>query len=148
MEVRSCPPYFFGQVMPIQPRAPSFKLNCRSNPDQLSARCSGVRFGMVSARNWRTSRRSCSHSGGRVNGGIFKFSIEYLLSIMCEYVLEALSCGEGDYSPPRGRGRRRGKPNPRRQKTSISKTKGRHVNTAPAPMLLKNFWFDQIERRL
>src|ERR1700738_2453214 len=63
---RPCPPYFLGQVMPIQPRSPT---RLEKPGTSLSWPCglcgSKVPRATSSARKARTSLRSLSHSGGR-----------------------------------------------------------------------------------
>ena len=60
---RSCPPYFLGQVIPIQPFSPNRRLKLRSNP---SPSCGlNVPFSISELRNSRTSERNLLASEGR-----------------------------------------------------------------------------------
>src|SRR6185312_17056490 len=61
MAERSCPPYFFGQVIPSQPRCPSLRENSGSTPEsQVSTRVANVPAASSAARNSRTSARTRS----------------------------------------------------------------------------------------
>src|SRR6516165_3607844 len=60
---RSCPPYFLGQVMPIQPLAPTLRLNSREN-DPLPSPGTKVPASASWCRNARTSCRNSLASGG------------------------------------------------------------------------------------
>src|SRR3979411_1962225 len=63
---RSCPPYFFGQVMPSQPRSPTRRENSGASLSSRWGLCgSKVPAAISSARKARTCLRSTSHSGGR-----------------------------------------------------------------------------------
>src|SRR6478672_6361683 len=69
-KLRSRPPYFLGQVMPIQPLAPTLRLNSSLKapsmpPPMLALR---VPASISFARKARTSLRSATHSGGRRTG--------------------------------------------------------------------------------
>src|SRR3979411_1151541 len=64
--VRSWPPYFFGQVMPSQPRSPTRRENSGASLSSRWGLCgSKVPAAISSARKARTCLRSTSHSGGR-----------------------------------------------------------------------------------
>src|SRR5215468_3469148 len=66
--LRSPPPYFLGQVMPIQPRAPMARLNAG---EWLVAKSpAGAQWppARASAKNARTSFRSASQAGGKFTG--------------------------------------------------------------------------------
>src|ERR1019366_7131667 len=68
-KLRSWPPYFFGQVMPIQPRSPTRLLKPGTSLSPPCGLCgSKVPAAISSARKARTSLRSFSHSGGRRMG--------------------------------------------------------------------------------
>src|SRR4029077_5495518 len=63
---RSWPPYFFGQVIPSQPLAPTRRENSGASvSSRLGWYGSKVPAAISSARKARTSLRNCSHSGGR-----------------------------------------------------------------------------------
>src|SRR4030095_2621278 len=63
---RSWPAYFFGQVRPSQPRAPTLRENSGTSVSSRFGLCgSKVPAAISSARKARTSLRNCSHSGGR-----------------------------------------------------------------------------------
>src|SRR6516165_10194952 len=64
---RSWPPYFFGQVMPIQPLAPTRRLNSREN-DPLPSPGTKVPASASWRKNARTSRRNSLASGGNSIG--------------------------------------------------------------------------------
>src|SRR3954454_9844271 len=67
--VRSWPPYFSGQVMPSQPRSPSFLENAGSTPDSQVSTCVVNEPAASSvARNSRTSSRTCSAAADRGAG--------------------------------------------------------------------------------
>src|SRR5581483_2989426 len=66
MNERSWPPYFFGQVIPIQPRSPTLRENAGTSvSSRLGLNGVKVPAAISSARKARTSRRSSSHLGGR-----------------------------------------------------------------------------------
>src|SRR3954454_16651546 len=69
MAERSCPPYSLGQVIPSQPRSPSFFENDGSTPDsQVSTCVSNDPAASSAARNSRTSMRTCSAASDRGAG--------------------------------------------------------------------------------
>src|SRR5690349_4112489 len=66
--LRAWPPYFLGQVMPIQPRVPMARLNSGEWLVAKSPAGAQSPLARASARNARTSLRTASHAGGRVTG--------------------------------------------------------------------------------
>src|SRR5438477_1450646 len=66
--LRSWPPYFLGQVVRIQPRAPMARLNSGEWLVAKSPAGAQSPLARASARNARTSLRSASHAGGSVTG--------------------------------------------------------------------------------
>src|SRR3954447_20567058 len=69
MAERSCPPYSLGQVIPSQPRSPSFFEKDGSTPDsQVSTCVSNDPAASSAARNSRTSMRTCSAACDRGAG--------------------------------------------------------------------------------
>src|SRR5579885_3475042 len=66
--LRSWPPYFLGQVMPIHPRAPIARL--KAGEWLVAKSPAGVQrpLARASARKARTSFRNASQAGGSVTG--------------------------------------------------------------------------------
>src|SRR6266446_4058342 len=73
-KLRSCPPYFFGQVMPIQPLAPTLRLNSREN-DPLPSFGEKVPASISWRRKARTSWRNSLASGGSSIGSKLKLKV-------------------------------------------------------------------------
>src|SRR5947208_15852245 len=71
---RSCPPYCFGHVMPIQPLAPTLRLNSREN-DPLPPYGEKVPASISWRRKARTSTRNSLASGGSSTGSKRKLKL-------------------------------------------------------------------------
>src|ERR1700751_1107649 len=71
---RSCPPYFLGQVIPIQPLAPTLRLNSREN-EPFPPSGENVPASISSRRKARTSSRNSLASGGSSTGSKRKLKL-------------------------------------------------------------------------
>src|SRR5258708_1831553 len=85
----SGPPYFFGQVMPSQPRSPTRRENSGASVSSRLGLCgSKVPAAISSARKARTSLRSFSHSGGRRIGSKRRAAVMFYLESDADVSLE------------------------------------------------------------
>src|SRR6516165_7567147 len=85
---RSWPPYFFGHVMPIQPLAPTLRLNSREK-DPFPPSGENVPASISSRRKARTPSRNPLASGGSSTGSKRK------LKLICA----SRSCGDEGPEP-------------------------------------------------